>query len=267
MLPDSIHTALPLHHDGFVITDITVKTCSSLNPLSACRIKSDSWHPIEKDLYLGTGWVSAAYLHVQRKKEEELQATDKVVVDVRVGRLDPGSGESGHQDERWSHRPAGLWILKSSKSHVSDSNRALTGVDVLYGADAAEPRLGWTIAQTPLLLDTAEYLVRVSFRRGRSKQATEVAAPRIRADGKFKILQVSDLHLSTGTGVCRDTIDAKGDQVKGQCEADVRALDFVESMIIDEKPDMIVLSGDQLEGPAVPDAQSVSTLILIMIYG
>ncbi|KAK4941882.1 hypothetical protein LTR28_008796 [Elasticomyces elasticus] len=268
VLPASIHSALPLHNPGTVITDITLKTCGSLNPLSQCRLDPNVWHRVEKDLYLNTGWLSSAYLHVKRKKEEELSRDEKVVIDVRVGRLDPGVGEKGQQNERWEARPAGIWLLRSSKRKDSDSKQVVTAVDVLFGADAVEPRPGWQIASTALLLDTdpakGRHEVKLSVRHGRSRKEEDVAKtqvpPRIRKDGKFKMLQVSDLHLSTGVGVCRDPLFAEGmEKANGgaKCEADTRTLEFLAKVLDEEEPDLVVLSGDQVNGDTAGDAQSV----------
>ncbi|KAH0378155.1 Metallo-dependent phosphatase [Aureobasidium sp. EXF-12298] len=257
LLPHAIHTQNFLHHPGLIVTDVTLTTCSSLNPLSSCQLDSSQWHRIEKDLYLHTGWVSSAYLHVQRKKEEELTADDKVVIDLRVGRLDPGVGEKGQQQERWESRPGNIWLLRSNKKKDSDSDRAVTAVDVLFGADAVDPRPGWSVTQTPLLLDAASRLqaARITIRHGPVRADKKDVIPRIRKDGKFKIIQLSDLHLSTGTGSCRDAIDANGD-IKGDCEADPRTLDFVGRILDEEAPDLVVLGGDQVNGDTAPDAQS-----------
>src|SRR3954463_1231118 len=92
VLPSALHNVMPAHHPGLIITDITVKTCNSLNPLSSCKMDPSMWHRIEKDLYLKKGWVSSAYVHIQRRKEEELVPGDKVIVDVTVGKLDPAAG-------------------------------------------------------------------------------------------------------------------------------------------------------------------------------
>src|ERR1700760_1144807 len=69
VLPSSIHNHLPAHHPGFVITDITVNSCRIGN----CQL-GGKWTSVEKDLYLKAGWMTKAYVHVQRKKEEELTA-------------------------------------------------------------------------------------------------------------------------------------------------------------------------------------------------
>ncbi|KAK3675371.1 hypothetical protein LTR78_004881 [Recurvomyces mirabilis] len=261
VLPTSIHSALPSHHAGTVITDITVAFCSTTNPFSQCRLDAEKWHRVEKDLYLRSGWVQSAYLHVTRRKEEELTAGDKVVMAVRVGRLDPGMGEKGQGEEKWESRPGGIWLLRSNKRHDSDSEKAITAVDVLFGADAVDPRTGWSLAQTPLLLDTDSNTpsARLSVRRGhlnpKAEEKTRDTPLRIRKDGKFKILQISDAHLSTGTGKCRDAIGADHQPITN-CEADPHTLDFLDRILDDEKPDLVILSGDQVEGPSAPDTQT-----------
>ncbi|KAF2177024.1 Metallo-dependent phosphatase [Zopfia rhizophila CBS 207.26] len=256
VLPQSIHSHLPLHHEGLVITDITVQTCSSLNPLSSCKLDQDKWHRIEKDLYLSTGWVSKAYVYIKRKREEELTDEDKVILDIRTGKLDPAMGEKSQAAEKWESRPAGVWLKRSAKRHASDSKKVVTAVDLLFGADAVEPRPGWELIKPgALLLETGGEIgeARLTIRRG-PPQKIEKPVPRIRKDGKFKIMQVSDLHLSTGLGECRHP-EPKGHN-GGRCDADPRTLEFVERVLDEEKPDFVVLSGDQVNGDSAPDAQT-----------
>jgi hypothetical protein len=257
VLPQSVHNHLPLHHEGLVVTDLTVQTCSSLNPLSKCMLDQNKWHRVEKDLYLGSGWVSKAYVHIKRRREEELAADDRVIVDVRIGKLDPATGEKEQASEKWESRPAGVWIKRSLRRHASDSKRAVTAVDILYGADAVEPRPGWELVKNGAIhLDSgkASRDPRISVRRG-TPHKIEKPVLKIRKNGKFKIMQISDLHLSTGLGACRDA-EPKGAN-GGHCEADPRTLEFVERVLDEEKPDLVVLSGDQVNGGTAPDVQSV----------
>lgn len=249
---------MPAHHAGQVITDITVKKCNSINPLSSCRLDPKLWHRVEKDLYLNKGWVNSAFVHIQRKKEEELLPTDKVVVDVSVGGLDPASSVKGESDAKWESRPAGLWVKRSSKRGASDSANAVTAVDILFGADAVDPREGWQIIGTSLLLDTSGEVhePRLSVKRGHGAGVHERPIPRINEHGKFKIMQAADLHLSTGTGACRDEMPVGFNG--GHCEADPRTLEFMARLLDEEKPDLVILSGDQVNGDTAPDAQTVS---------
>ncbi|CAG8961509.1 hypothetical protein HYFRA_00013860 [Hymenoscyphus fraxineus] len=254
VLPSAIHNVMPAHHPGLMITDITVTKCSTVNLFTSCKLDEDLWHRIEKDLYLGSGWVSSAYVHVKRRKEEELLNHEMVIVDIRVGRLDPTNGEKGEENARWESRPGGLWLKRSRKS-AADSSKAITAVDVLFGADAVDPRPGWETVDRPLLLNVAgeTHEARLSVRRGKPGPPAKIK-PRINSDGKFKIMQLADIHFSTGTGHCRDPMPAGHDG--GKCEADTRTLLFIARLLDEEKPDLVVLSGDQVNGETAPDAQS-----------
>ncbi|KAI1765897.1 calcineurin-like phosphoesterase [Hypoxylon sp. FL1150] len=255
LLPNAVHEYMPSHHHGSVVTDITITTCSKVNLFSSCRLDPEIWHRVEKNLYLDKSWVSSAYVHVQRKKEEELVATDKVVVGVTVGRLDPSTGVKGQADERWESRPGGLWVLRSSKPTASDSKKAVTAIDILFGDDAVEVRDGWQLQNTPLLLNTDHEIpsAHITVRQGAHIEPIR-PQPRVNDNGKFKIMQLADLHLSTGVGHCRDAVPDEYEG--GPCMADLRTLDFVSRLLDEEKPDLVVLSGDQVNGDTAPDAQS-----------
>ncbi|KAI1197217.1 calcineurin-like phosphoesterase [Nemania serpens] len=256
LLPNAVHEYMPQHNHGLVVTDITVKRCNTVNIFSSCKLNPDVWHRIDKNLYLGNTWASSAYVHIQRKREEELTADDKVVIDVKVGPIDPADGAKEQRDARWESRPAGLWILRSARPHASDSKDAVTAVDVLFGDDAYEVRPNWGIRGTALMLDTNRDVpsAHLTVRRGSHEEPPKQPAPRIRDNGKFKIMQLADLHLSTGLGLCRDAVPDEYEG--GPCEADPRTLDFVSRLLEEEKPDLVVLSGDQVNGDTAPDAQT-----------
>ncbi|KAJ5388387.1 hypothetical protein N7509_010928 [Penicillium cosmopolitanum] len=261
VLPESIHGHLPMHYSGYVITDVTIIKCSSLNPFSTCNTDLDLWHRVHKDLYLRSGWTSTAYIQFQRKKEEELGPDDRVVIDMKISRLTPPTDYSAANNakgevESWESRPGGIWLKRSSSRHASDSEKAVTYIDVLFGADAVDPRPNWEVKDTPLLLDgrTEKLETRLSIRRGNPTKSKR-PIPRINEHGKFKVMQLADLHFSTGLGDCRDPVPVE--TTPGQkCEADPRTLEFVERLLDEEKPDMVVFTGDQVNGETAPDAQS-----------
>ncbi|KAK3366075.1 Metallo-dependent phosphatase-like protein [Lasiosphaeria ovina] len=255
VLPNAIHEYLPTHHAGLIITDLTITTCSSYNIFSNCKLDPAVWHRVEKDLYLGKGTFSSAYLHISRKREEDLTSDDKVLVDVTVGRLNPNTNDKENKGELWESRPAGLWVKRSSKRSATDSSTTVTGVDVLFGDDAVEARNDWAITRTPLLLDAGSDVpaAHITIRRG-AEHAAFKPTLRINPSGRFKIMQLADLHLSTGLGNCRDALPE--DWNGGKCEADPRTLDFVTKMLAEERPNLVVLSGDQVNGDTAPDTQS-----------
>ncbi|KAH8697743.1 putative phosphoesterase [Talaromyces proteolyticus] len=257
VLPNSIHGRLPTHHPGFVVTDVTITKCSSVNVFSSCTLDPSVWYRIDKDLYLGNTWASSAYVHFQRKKEEDLLETDKVVVDLRISRTNPGlSKDKKTSNEEWESRPGGIWLKRSAEPHVSDSKKTLTSLDVLFGIDAVDPRPQWEVKDLPILLDgmTESTEARITVRRG-VPPTIKKPVPKINDNDRFKIMQAADLHLSTGTGVCRDPVPEE--RVPGEkCEADPRTLEFFEKLLDEEKPDLVVFSGDEVNGDTAKDAQS-----------
>lgn len=255
---------MPTHHPGLVITDITVATCSSLNPFSSCELDSAVWHRVDKELYLGRAWATTAYLYISRKHEEDLTSNDRVIMDISVGRLNPAQAQErdeSQSDEFWEPRPGGIWIKRSGRRKSSDSDDVVTDVDVLFGDDAVEARDGWAIRGTQMLMNTGGPLpsIHLTVRRGAPKEHKR-PKPRIAENGRFKIMQISDLHLSNGVGECREPVPDGWEG--GKCEADPRTLDFVTKMLDEEKPDFVVLGGDQVNGDTAPDAPTVRFLPL-----
>jgi hypothetical protein len=259
---------MPSHYAGLVVTDMTIATCSNINVFSSCDLDPTKWQRIPKDLYLGRAWTTTSYLHVSRKREEDLTEDDSVVIDVSVGGMNPGL-QRGTKDknptDQWEARPGGLWIKRSAKKKASDSIDAVTDVDILFGDDAAEAREYWAIMGTPLVPSrgSSQLSAHLTVRRG-GRHPMKKPKPRIRDDGKFKIMQLADLHLSTGVGICRHAIPDTYNG--GPCEADPRTLDFVSKILDEEKPDFVVLSGDQVNGDTAPDATSVCFQTIFILH-
>jgi len=219
-------------------------------PPSTCELDPRIWHRVEKDLYLYTSQQSA-WLYVALANEEELVAEDLLVMDIRVGEPPPNPSS----DHSWESRPGGIWVLRSKFSGKID--QAVTEVDVLFGVDAVDPRPQWTLMRSSLQLNTQPKVpvARLSVLRGRAKPRPDArAALRVRKDGKFKIVQISDTHMVTGVGVCKDAIDAQGNHLP-ESEADPLTVNFIGKILDVEKPDLVILTGDQLHHD-ISDSQS-----------
>ncbi|KAK0655408.1 hypothetical protein B0T16DRAFT_10733 [Cercophora newfieldiana] len=230
-----------------VVTDLTLSTYSPTEP-PLCEPDPQKWHRIEKDLYLHTSQQNA-WLYVARANPEELTAEDVLVLDIRVGDA-PSFGHS------WESRPGGIWLLRRKFSGIIDE-AVVTEVDVLFGTDAVDPRPKWALMRSPLQINSQpEFPARLSVLHGiRGKPGPDArAALRVRDDGKFRIVQISDTHMVTGVGVCKDSIDAHGKDLP-ESEADPRTVDFIGRTLDLEKPDLVVLTGDQLHHDTL-DSQS-----------
>src|SRR5258708_36797141 len=71
-------------------------------------------------------------------------------------------------------------------------------------------------------------------------------------DGRFKIMQIADLHFSVSAGPCRDP----SSPCDGGAYAYTKSL--VERALDEEQPDLVVFTGDQLNGQGTSwDAASV----------
>lgn len=132
--------------------------------------------------------------------EEDFAAEDLLLTDIRVGEPPP-KPSSGRP---WESRPGGIWVLRRKFSGKID--QAVTGVDVLFGIDAVEPRPQWALMRSTLQMDgeLRVPVARLSVLHGSAKPISDArAALRVRKDGKFKIVQISDTHMVTSVGVCK----------------------------------------------------------------
>ena len=146
-------------------------------------------------------------------------------------------------------------MLRSKFSGKID--QAVTEVDVLFGVDAVDPRPQWTLIRSSLQLSAQPKVpvAKLSVLRGRAKPRPDAwAALRVREDGKFKIVQISDMHMVTGVKVCKDAIDAHGNDLP-ESKADSLTVKFIGKVLDVKKPDLVILTGDQLHHN-IPDSQS-----------
>jgi hypothetical protein len=229
-----------------VITDLSISfdlsTVSSTTSVSNCS----AWHLVDKDIYLHSG-PRSAYLTIAQKQETELTPEQLVVTDFAIGQ---------RPNELWESRPGEIWILRNNYTgNISD---IVTGIDVLFGIDAVEPRTQWHLTNTPIRLDDTPPdlpVARLSMRRGRVQPRKDNPPDlRVKEDGTFKIVQVSDTHMVTGVGSCKDSIDADGNFLP-ESVADPLTVKFIDEVLDVEKPDLVLLTGDEVHHD-IPDTQS-----------
>lgn len=256
-----------------VITDLTIAFNEPQDEVRHCTLDSPRWHRVEKHLHLHTTEQNA-WLMVAQLQEGKLVEDDLVITDVRIGELEPcdhdhddhhlceGDQTANRTTSPWERRPGGIWVARRRYMGGNHQAQVVTGVDVLFGVDAVEPRPQWKILKQPLLLPGAQPdvpLPRLTIRYfSPTSGPDEPQHPRIplqaREDGTFKIVQVSDTHMVTGIGMCNDAIDAHG-QPLPTSEADPLTVKFLGATLDLEKPDLVILAGDQLHHD-IHDSQS-----------
>lgn len=98
-------------------------------------------------------------------------------------------------------------------------------------------------------------VARLSVLHDRAKPRPDArAALRVGEDGKSKMVQIPDIHMVTGVGVCKEAIDARGENLP-ESESDSLTIDFIGKILDVEKPDLVILTGDQLHHD-IPDSQT-----------
>jgi hypothetical protein len=168
--------------------------------------------------------------------------------------------------------PVFLWYETGPPARdvgAEQKQNLVTELDLVYGEGA--PWFGFERADGPPTMEPSSdrQPVYLTLRRGtkracapppRASTATDAphaAAPKapplhFSAAGRFKIMQVADLHFSVGPGACRDP--------DTPCDggAYARTMTLLGRALDAERPDLVVFTGDQLNGQGtVPDAKSV----------
>ncbi|KAG1878635.1 Metallo-dependent phosphatase-like protein [Suillus tomentosus] len=140
--------------------------------------------------------------------------------------------------------PMYLWYLQGktmNEMNAEEKSSLITEVDVLFGED--RPWYGFEKIEPAVTPEKEGQLdsVYVTYRRG--VQSVPHAHPlHFSRDGKFKILQVADLHFSVSRGICRET------DIDPCVNSDNLTNTLLGHVMDEEKPDLVVFSGDQLNG-------------------
>lgn len=253
VLPPLWHNIIPYQGNDLILQDLVIKECGLFN--KNCQL--DGYRRYEADLRLGSSWTKANYLFTKITSPTDHPLESLVVVDIHVSNTTSGTPEYILTDigsvelklSGWRYYDYGIWLKYGEfvKGYV------INEVEVLFGPDCVDPRPNWTLIKTPLQMESSPGLEPyLTYRKGTSSELVKPVL-KIRKDSKFKILQVADLHFSTGVGVCRDPFPASSGV---NCEADPRTLRFLDRVLDLEKPDFVVLTGDQIFGETTKDSKT-----------
>ncbi|KAI0832144.1 Metallo-dependent phosphatase [Trametes gibbosa] len=116
----------------------------------------------------------------------------------------------------------------------------VTEIDVLFGSD--DPWYGFEKVGVSAFDGKDKKLpVWLTYRKG-VKPPPRAPPLHFSRDGKFKVMQIADLHYSVSVGECRDT-------AMNPCVGSDNLTSTLLGRMLDaEKPDLVVFTGDQLNG-------------------
>ncbi|CAD6889320.1 unnamed protein product [Tilletia controversa] len=281
---------MPILPNSVPLTDITVKKCVALLPCFPPTTPDldahlGKWVRVDRYLdssaALGTtslSWLSMffsleeVYIFYRRSRLPGVQR----VVDLRV--LEAGQDLPSHLPDdgaggwkivetdlrakflkSWGGLPGAKLVYRVAEGLIPSKLEPITEVEVVYGPNPPWP--GFTEVGTilPTHMKDGTESVTLTIRRTPRPNPTLPQPVQFKKDGTFKIVQIGDLHFSVSHEVCRDS-------EKNPCVADVDTISLLSKWLDEEKPDMVVLSGDQLNGQATSwDVKSVLPKVTKML--
>ncbi|CUS21856.1 LAQU0S04e02366g1_1 [Lachancea quebecensis] len=154
------------------------------------------------------------------------------------------------QGEDWHYRRHGIWCKYSSTNKI-DEGQLITNLQIFLGSGFVDPRPTWKTAVHEMNHDNRKNptLISVSFQKNDKRLDSQSVSQNgvLNADdGKFKILQVSDLHAGTVIDRCESQL----------CTNEWKTQRFISRMIELEAPDLVVFTGDFINGPGTVDYQT-----------
>lgn len=132
-------------------------------------------------------------------------------------------------------------VIKSRESKI------ITDFTVLFGDDCVDPRPDWTLLKdSPINHGSSSLKSYVTYKNQILSDRDQTIELHPDSNGKFKIVQLADLHMGVGKGKCIDEYPPSPDGVK--CEADPKTIKFINKVLDIENPQMVVFTGDQVMG-------------------
>lgn len=154
------------------------------------------------------------------------------------------SGSTKFENLYVSSVPFSLVDLKDGKPVLSELN-------VLFGQDSVDPRPGWHLEKS-WALHKGSLPAYLSYKfLDLEETALKKEVLKLNPEGRFKILQLADMHFQNGPGECRDEHPKHS-----TCEADPKTTRFIESVLSIESPDLVVFTGDQIMGDLSVDSET-----------
>lgn len=134
-----------------------------------------------------------------------------------------------------------LEVVKTTKSQI------ITDFTVLFGDDCVDPRPDWTLLkdQGPIY-DQFSVNSYLTYKDKILSDRDVTVNLKPDQNGKFKIVQLADLHMGVGKGKCIDEFPASKDSE--HCEADPKTIAFINKVLDLENPQLVVFTGDQIMG-------------------
>jgi hypothetical protein len=256
-LPLDVWAPLLPHHTG--LSEITISRCM-FNPSVGGQFCAPSstteqdaimgkWVLVDRNLNLHAGvWHLNIYYRRTRRQDISLITELLLLPENELpSPISPFWHKVGRSIRDGVPRSPPLYLWYRTGKTLSQMNAqerqedVITELDVLFGEDT--PWYGFEKLDPPTTPEEEGRVEAVSLTYRRGVNVAPRAPPlHFSRDGKFKILQVADLHFSVSHGKCRDTV------ISPCTHSDNMTSTLIEHVLDEEKPSLVVFTGDQLNG-------------------
>lgn len=267
----SYMTVLDIITSNEIVTNVKISRClKGFNCKGPNNSGQGTWKKIPTKLNLFPLDYSLFnyYMYVEYSKANE---AERFIHDVTFTVLDKAP-DSQVQGSKWMKhtiaKDSYLWInyLDSVNFHVA----IVREVNVLFGKqDLRDSRRHWKFDPASIPLP-GRYSIQAKISMLRVAVAAEISIMEyeqqfdnvlkkneviITAEPRFKIMQLSDLHIGQDTGQCYE-----------KCKFDIKTLDFIRSAIKSEQDvSFVVITGDMIDFERVAHFESVVLKALLPV--
>ncbi|KAF9930370.1 purple acid phosphatase [Mortierella alpina] len=137
--------------------------------------------------------------------------------------------------------------LTYTRGQIGDNKHAVDNIAVELGSNQIPYNWNAATFDTTSGQDAPDWNAQVVYRNG-AHRLPKVPTLRFKRDGSFKIVQFADIHMATGPHSCHQAPDSMS------CTGDINTLEMMERMLDAEHPDLVVFSGDNVDGITSNDA-------------
>ncbi|KIK60489.1 hypothetical protein GYMLUDRAFT_244475 [Collybiopsis luxurians FD-317 M1] len=217
------------------------------------------WVRVDRNLNLESGYLSGwLSIYYRRTRRLDINLVDSIRLLPPDDSPSPSDGwtkaEKSVRAGVYHASPLFLWyhVGKTAGEMTSEEKaNIITEIDVLYGDD--EPWFGFEKLEPPTMpkVEGRVESTHITIRTG-VKPVPKAPPLHFSRDGKFKIMQIADLHYSVSVGRCENV--RPDSNVYTKCTAkdgpgsDNLTSTLLAHMLDVEKPDFVVFTGDQLNG-------------------
>ncbi|KAG0376105.1 hypothetical protein BGX24_008275 [Mortierella sp. AD032] len=223
------------------ITHIATKAC----PLPRC-LMDDSWTRVNRPILTGT---FKRYLYLFYKSVPGERPITNLNLSLRQQQDDDDSVGRESIDTGIRFKDSNIYV-NYQRSRPGDRKESLDNIAVELGTNPVP--YGWnsaTFDKDPEGGDVPDWNAQIIYRTG-ERVLPKVPTLKFKEDGSFKIVQFADIHMATGPNSCYNAPSSMA------CTGDINTSEMMERMLDAERPDLVVFTGDNVNGMTSNDAYS-----------